>query len=191
MAITDIKNNRSATKYSKSELFRRSLWGLASPFFRLSPRIFWAWRVWVLRLFGAKIGIGVHIHPTVRFIMPWNVEIGDWSGIGDRAIIYSLGKIRIGDAVTISQNVHLCAGSHNYLHSTMALEKLPIVIEDDVWICADAFVGPSVKVGAKAVIAARAVVVKDIPSNQIWAGNPAQFSKIRFNHNRSENKDAQ
>lgn len=61
----------------------------------------------------------------------------------------------------------------------MPLLKLPIEVRDDAWICADAFVGPGVVVGVRSIVAARAVVVKDVPDGMIVGGNPACSVKQR------------
>jgi len=176
----DIAANREAMKYSKSELLRRFLWGLVYPFFRFSPRIFFGWRCFLLRLFGAKVGQNVHIYNSANIFMPWNLEIGDWSSIGEHAYIYNLGKINIGERVTVSQRVHLCAGTHDYSAPDMPLLKPPINIEDDAWIGADAFIGPDVSVGKGAVVGARGVVVKDVEPWTVVGGNPAKFIKKRI-----------
>jgi putative colanic acid biosynthesis acetyltransferase WcaF len=55
----------------------------------------------------------------------------------------------------------------------MKLIKAPITIGEEVWVCADAFVGPGVKVGSRAVVGARAVAMKDVKAGAIVAGNPA------------------
>lgn len=166
--------NRAAQKWTRKELFLRLLWWWLSPLFRLSPRTFWGWRAALLRAFGAKIGRQVHIYPTVRIVIPWNLDIADQTAVGEHAILYSLGPIKLGPRVTISQGAHLCAGSHNYMCSDRPLTKPPILVEADVWIAADAFVGPGVTVGAGAIVGARAVVVRDVPSRRIVAGNPAR-----------------
>jgi putative colanic acid biosynthesis acetyltransferase WcaF len=124
-------------------------------------------------LFGARIGRQVHIYPTVRITIPWNLTIGDQSAIGDRAILYALAPITVANQVTISQGAHLCAGTHDYRSSTMPLEKRPITIGPGAWICADAFIGPGVTIGAGAIAGARAVVMKNVEKNSIVVGNPA------------------
>lgn len=175
----DIKHNRSSTKYSKKELLKRVLWGLCTPLFRYSPRPFFQWRCFLLRSFGAKIGNNVHIYSSSTIYMPWNLEIGDWSSIGEYAIIYNLGKITIGRKATISHRSHLCAGTHDYSDMTLPLLKLPITIRDNTWVCADSFVGPGISVGEGAVIGARSVVVHDVKPWNVVAGNPAKFIKMR------------
>jgi len=106
--------------------------------------------------------------------MPWNLEIGDWSAIGEHAILYSLGRISIGAQVTVSQRAHLCAGTHDYRRADMPLLRPPIRIEDKAWICSEAFVGPNVVVGEGAVVGARGVVVRSVSPWTVVAGNPAR-----------------
>jgi putative colanic acid biosynthesis acetyltransferase WcaF len=177
--VLNIQKNRSDTKWTKSENLGRILWAMAYPLFRFSPRPLWGWRRMLLRLFGASIGDDVHIHPTVKIEIPWNLEIGSQVGIGERAIIYNLGFVRIGSQATISQGAHLCAGSHDYRLSHLPLLKLPISVEKGSWLCADAFVGPGVSIGQYAIVGARGVVMKDIADWHIVAGNPAVFIKQR------------
>jgi putative colanic acid biosynthesis acetyltransferase WcaF len=171
----DIEANRKARKWTRTELFGRALWEcFRGPLFYYTPRPFWAWRRAVLRIFGARVGRNVRVHPTARIEIPWNLEIGVNACLGDGVIAYSLGSIVIGSNVTISQYVHLCAGTHDYSLPDMPLLKKSICIEAGVWVCADAFIGPGVTVGESAVVAARAVVVKDVPPGTIVAGNPAR-----------------
>jgi putative colanic acid biosynthesis acetyltransferase WcaF len=175
----DIAANRASVKYSIGELVARAAWGLASVLFWLIPRPFHGVRRGILRLFGARVGREVHIHPTVRIFLPWQLSIGDESAIGDRAIVYALGPVTIGCRTTVSQHAHLCAGSHDYRDPGFRLLRLPITIGDEVWVCADAFVGPGTLVGDRAIVAARAVVVNDVPPGTIVAGNPACVIKNR------------
>jgi putative colanic acid biosynthesis acetyltransferase WcaF len=177
--MVDVKNNRAERKWSRKQQAARVLWALAWPLFALSPRPFWGWRRQLLRLFGARIGPRVHVYPSVRITMPWNLEIGTESAVGDRAILYALGHISIGERVTVSQGAHLCAGSHDISHPQRPLLKPPISIDNDSWICADAFVGPGVRVGRDAIVGARAVVVRDVPAGVVMVGNPARITTWR------------
>jgi putative colanic acid biosynthesis acetyltransferase WcaF len=170
----DIAANRAARKWSRKELAGRLLWDLAAPVFALSPRPLWGLRRALLRAFGARIGRNVHILPSVRITIPWNLDIGDEAAVGEGAILYALGPIRIGRQATISQYAHLCAGSHDFTRADMPLLKPPIEIGEGAWICADAFVGPGVTVGARAVLGARAVAMKHVAPGLIVAGNPAR-----------------
>lgn len=176
----DTKNNRKARKYSNKEIMRRVVWMyIGSFFFRLSFRTMFTWRNFILKLFGAQIGENVHIYNSAHIYFPWNLVIGDYSAIGERVQLYNLGIITIGKHVTISQNSHLCAGSHDYTASSMPLLKLPIVVDDKVWICADVFIAPNVRIEENSIIGARSSVFKNVPANEIWGGNPAKFIKDR------------
>jgi putative colanic acid biosynthesis acetyltransferase WcaF len=142
--------------------------------FRASFHNWYGWRRWVLRRFGAKIGRRAIIRPTVRVELPWNLEVGDDCMIGDFAILYSLGKITIGRGTVISQYAHLCAGTHDHNQRVFTLLRCPIQIGQEAWVAADAFVGPGVSIGDRAVVGARATVVKNVDADQIVAGNPAR-----------------
>ena len=172
--MRDIRKNRQARKWSRSELLGRAAWALAHPFFALSPRVFWGWRRLILKCFGARVGSGVHIHPGVKIAIPWNLTIGKDSAIGEGARVYNLGPLAIGERATISQYVHLCGGTHDHACANFTLVKSPISIGDDAWICADAFIGPGVEIGHGSIVGARAVVVKNVASNLAVAGNPAR-----------------
>ena len=175
----DIASNRQAAKYSRGEIAFRLLWFFGSFLFRLSPRPCFGWRRFILRAFGAKIGAHVNTYPSARIYFPWNLSAGDWTAIGENALIYNLGPVTLGQRVTISHGAHLCAGTHDYRDPRMPLLKPPIRVEDQAWICADAFIGPGVVVGAGAVVGARAVVTADVAPWAVVAGNPAKFIKHR------------
>ena len=170
----DIAANRRAVKYARGALIGRALWSLARPLFCCSPRPLFAWRRGLLRLFGATVGAHVHVYPSARILLPWNLEIGEWSSVGDDVLIYNLGLVRLGRRVTISHRAHLCAGSHDYRRPDLPLLKPPISIGDDAWVCTDAFIGPNVTVGEGAVVGARAVAVRDVAPWCVVAGNPAR-----------------
>ena len=172
-----VEENRSATKWSFGVLAVRLLWATLNPFFRFSPRQFWGWRRFMLRAFGARIGRKVHIYPSVVIAIPWTLDIGDLTAVGDRVILYSLGLISIGERTTVSQGVHICAGSHDYSKPDRPLTKKPITIGCDAWICADAFLGPGVSVGNDSIVGARSVVIHDIDDAVMVGGNPARKIK--------------
>jgi putative colanic acid biosynthesis acetyltransferase WcaF len=170
----DIAANRTAAKYGKGEQLRRVAWGCARLLFRASPRPCYGIRRWLLRRFGARLGRGVNVSPTALVYFPWLLEIGEYAAVGDAAMLYNLGPLRIGPRATISQRAHLCGGSHDYTDPAMPLLRLPITVEADAWVCADAFVGPGVTVGAGAVVGARAAAFKDVAPWTIVGGNPAK-----------------
>jgi putative colanic acid biosynthesis acetyltransferase WcaF len=177
--MIDISSCRSARPYRKTEYIGRVLWGLIFPIFRFSPRSFFGWRIFLLRIFGAKIGREVHIYPSAKIYLPWNLTIGDKSSIGEWALIYNLGKVKIGSQSTVSHRAHLCAGTHDYHDPNLKLLRLPIEIGNQAWICADAFIGPNVTVGEGAIVGASAVVFKNVSAWNIVVGNPAKIIKQR------------
>jgi putative colanic acid biosynthesis acetyltransferase WcaF len=159
----------------------RAVWGIIYLlFFRFSPRPFHAWRSVLLKLFGAKLGQHVHVYPSVQIWAPWNLEMGAYASLGPQVDCYNQGKITIGANTIISQKTYLCASSHDYTKANFPLVLKPITIGDGVWIAADVFIGPSVNIGNYAVIAARAVLIKNVEENSIMGGNPAKFIKSRY-----------
>ena len=172
--VPDHEGNQAASKYTLGEQLRRVAWILGRWLCLASPRPCFAWRRAILRLFGARIGPHVNVYPSARLYMPWNVEIGAWTAIGEDVLIYSLGKVRIGQSVTLSYRSHVCAGTHDLDDPLLPLLKPPVTIEDGVWVGTEAFIGPGVTVAQGAVVGARAVVVKNIAPLDIVAGNPAR-----------------
>ena len=128
----------------------------------------------MLRLFGAKVAAQARIAASARIVMPWNLDIGEWSAIGPEAFVYNLGKVRIGRRATVSYRSHICAGSHDFTDPTIPLTKPPVNICDDAWVGTEAFIGPGVTIGAGAMVGARSVVVKDVEPRMIVAGHPAR-----------------
>jgi putative colanic acid biosynthesis acetyltransferase WcaF len=109
--------------------------------------------------------------------------MGEESSIGEWALVYNLGKVTIGARATVSHRSHLCAGTHDYRNPALPLLRLPIEVGPQSWICAEAFIGPSVRVGEGAIVGAAAVVVHDVPAWKIVAGNPAKIIGTRvLNH---------
>lgn len=131
------------------------------------------WRNWLLRLFGAKIGRGVLVRPTARIVYPWKLEIGDHSWVGDFVELYTLAPITIGAHAVISQYAYLCTGSHDYKSAGFDLTAKAIIIEDEVWVAAGAFVHPGITVSRGSVVAARAVIHRNTEEFGIYAGHPA------------------
>ncbi|MGH7213937.1 MAG: WcaF family extracellular polysaccharide biosynthesis acetyltransferase [Tepidisphaeraceae bacterium] len=158
----------------------RAVWSLVQgSLFRLTPHNAYGWRAMLLRIFGARIGTHVKIRRTVRVEVPWHLSVGDHSAVGDFAILYNPGAITIGRYVTVSQYAHLCAGTHDTRDRRMRLLREPITLGDDVWVAADAFVGPGVTIGDRTVLGARASAFSDLPPDVIAVGNPAQPIKPR------------
>ncbi len=105
--------------------------------------------------------------------------MGDHSCLGPYVICYCGGGVQIGAHSTISQYSHLCTSTHDYESPNMQQTFSPILVEDQVWIAADAFIGPSVRIGQGAVVGARASVFRDVEAWTVVGGNPARFIKRR------------
>lgn len=165
--------------YSRSEYVRRYLWLIVqATLFRLPIPRAYTWRRMLLKTFGAKMGTAA-VHSTTKILHPWLFELGDWSNVSANVTIYNLGPVKVGAHSVISQDAYVCAGTHDHTQSTLPLLRTPITIGDGVWIAAGAFIGPGVTVGNNSVVAARAVVVKDVAEGVIVGGNPARVIKSR------------
>jgi len=167
--------------FSLKNKVARLLWNFIR-FFLFRPfgsRLFKKWRVFILKCFGAKIQWSSHIYASVKIWAPWNLEMGVYATLGPNVDCYNQGKISIGSNTTISQKVYICASSHDISDSHNNLLLKPIVIEDQVWIAAEAFVGPGVIINQGVVVGARAAVFKDVDAWTVVGGNPAKFIKKR------------
>ena len=66
-------------------------WAVQATLFRWSPQVMYRWRAFLLRMFGAKIGKNVVIRPSVKITYPWKLTLGDYSWVGDDAVLYIAG----------------------------------------------------------------------------------------------------
>ena len=175
--------SRCVSSHSRTNQLARLLWGFVWMFFfRPSPRFLYGWRRFLLRLFGAKVGREAHVYPSVRIWAPWNLSIGEFSALGHAVDCYCVDRVCIGAHVGISQYSFLCTASHDIADPHLKLIHAPIHIDDAAWVAADAFVGPGVRIGAGAVVGARASVFKDVDPWTVVCGNPARFLKRRESH---------
>jgi putative colanic acid biosynthesis acetyltransferase WcaF len=166
----------------------RAAWGLVyAVLFRPSPRPCHRWRALLLRAFGARIGAHVHVYPGARVWAPWNLSIESHVGVGDGANLYNMGRLTLGHHVTVSQGAHLCGGTHDVDSRNFQLVTGEIHVGAHAWICADAFVGPGVRIPEGAVVGARSVVVRDLPEPwTVYAGHPARKLRGRRRHDDAE-----
>ena len=168
----------------RSALVVQLWWIVQSTLFGCSPQFMYGWRNFILRAFGAKVGANVKIRPTARITFPWKVVLGEYCRVSDEVVLYSLGEITIGAHAVVSQRSYLCAGSHDYTDHTFQLYTESITVEDQVWIAADVFVGPGVKLGEGCVIGARSSVFSDMPKAMVCYGYPAKPMKKRCDEKR-------
>jgi len=159
------------TEASKTKMI---LWVLTNIiFFKSSipyPSVF---KSVILKLFGAKIGIGIVFKPCINIKFPWKLSIGDYCWIGENVWIDNLDYVIIEDNVCISQGAFLLTGNHNYKKISFDLETGPITLKSGVWICAMSIVCPNVTCNRNAVLSVSAVATKNLLENTVYSGNPA------------------
>lgn len=180
MQELDLKHykNRHSLKSKIARVVWNIVWVLL---FRPTPRgnLFRPLRIALLKLFGAKVRWTSNVLPSCRIWQPWNLTMGDYACLSVDVDCYAVDKITIGNQATISQGVRLCAASHDISSKIMELTHKPIEIADNCWVAAWATILPGVTIGEGAVVAAGAVVTKDVEPWTVVGGNPAKFIKKR------------
>ena len=134
----------------------------------------WRLRKLFFRLAGVKIGRNSIMNMGQYFLLPRKLCIGSGTHINKGCILDARGELSIGDNVSISYNVSLITGSHDVFSPDFAGRYLPIRIGNHVWIGAGATVLNNVTIGEGAVVAAGAVVTKDVEPFTIVGGVPAK-----------------
>ncbi len=141
----------------------------------------WVLRTWCMRRLLKKIGINSGVGR--KAIVDKNVCLGDNSGIGSNCELR--GTVIIGNNVLMASDVVIYTVSHQFMEkSRLILEQgvtneAPVIIDDDVWIGRRVMIMPGVTINKGAVIAAGAVVTKDVPPYALVGGVPAKVIKFR------------
>lgn len=182
--MTDCFNPVQTSQMCRKDKIRQRLWEFVRPVaFGCSPYFARRWRIFWLKLFGAKkVVFSASVWRRARVDFPWNLSLGERSSIADGAWIYAMDKISVGRNCCLSESAMLLTGTHDVSSPRFDLVTKPIVIGDNVWIGAGAMILPGVIIGEGAVIGAGAVVTKDVPSWVVVAGNPAKVIKKRELH---------
>ncbi|MGO4306586.1 putative colanic acid biosynthesis acetyltransferase [Cupriavidus sp. RAF12] len=179
--IQDLSSFRMPPGFrGRSAIAVQCWWCVQSLFFRTSPQFANGFRRWLLRCFGARVGRGVVIRPSVKVTYPWKVTIGDHAWIGDGAELYSLAEIVIGNNAVVSQYCYLCAGDHDYQRSDFLIRGRPIRVADEAWVASHTFIAPGVTIGEGAVIGACSAVFRDMPAGMVCMGSPCRPLKPRL-----------
>ncbi len=134
------------------------------------PSIF---KSFILKLFGANLGIKIVFKPCINIKFPWKLSIGDYCWIGENVWIDNLDFVIIEDNVCISQGAFLLTGNHNYKKQSFDLETGPINLKSGVWIGAKAIICPNVICNKNAVLCVNAVAKKNLSENTVYTGDPA------------------
>ncbi|MCF6366646.1 MAG: WcaF family extracellular polysaccharide biosynthesis acetyltransferase [Bacteroidales bacterium] len=173
-------NKTNLSKFDNSwykpgaNIVKRTLWYFTNVLFFLNP---WnpvsSLKIFLLRLFGAKVGKGVIIKPSVNIKYPWRLFVGNHVWIGEKVWIDNLANVVIDDNVSISQGAMLLCGNHNYKKTTFDLIVGEIKFEEGVWIGAHSIVTPGTTCKTHSILAVNSVATKDLEAYTIYQGNPA------------------
>jgi len=153
---------------------KQVLWFFVNALFvRASWNPFMGIKIWLLRLFGCKIGNGLVIKNNVIIKFPWKLKIGDNVWLGEGCWIDNLDDVTIGNNVCISQGALLITGNHDYTKVDFPYRNAPIVIEDGAWIGAKSVVTPGVTIKSHSILTLGTICIKDTEPYGIYQGNPA------------------
>lgn len=170
------------TPYTTVNRIKRLFWSicwtvLARPFPKSLAN---PWKIFILRIFGAKIAKSAYVYSSAKIFMPWNLVMEEHACIASGVDCYNAAPIIIKRNATVSQRAYLCTASHNISSKKHEQIEKPIIINERAWVAAEAFIGPGVCVGEGAVVGARAAVFKDVEPWIVVGGNPAKFIKKRI-----------
>ena len=178
MQQTDLSAYNNHPYNPGGSLIKRGLWYYVNAiFFKTGWLPLSGFKVIMLRIFGAKVGIGVMIKPYVNVKYPWLLSIGNNTWLGENVWIDNLAMVTIGSNVCISQGALLETGSHDYKKSTFNLLTGSITLEDGVWIGCGAIVNSGLTIASHSVLTSGSVATKNTEPYFIYQGNPA--AKVR------------
>jgi len=187
-------------KIKANEKLKRFVHWMLIPPYQARPR---KWVSWFVNPFYHKKGKGSVIRKSVRMdVMPFKrFELGDYSTIEDFSTINNgvgdvvigketrigmsnviIGPVTIGNSVIFAQNIVLSGLNHSYENIDLPISNQkettsPIIVEDECWVGANAVITAGVTLGKHSVVAAGAVVTKNIPPYCVAVGNPARVIK--------------
>ena len=136
-------------------------------------------RLRLLRAFGLKMENRAIVYRSARIYAPWNLVLQDGVVVGPRCEIYNKAQVIIGYKSVVSQDSYVCTASHDISRKDLALVVKPVEIKAYTWVASRAIIVPGVTIGEGAVVAAGAVVAKDVEPWTVVGGNPAKFIKKR------------
>ena len=167
--------------YHPGNPLKRALWYIINSIvFKSSFFPFSGFKVFLLKLFGAKTGENIIIKPGVNIKYPWFLVLGNNVWIGEKVWIDNLGKVTIGDNVCLSQGSMLLSGNHDYTKTGFDLMVSDIVLENGVWIGARSVVCGGVICRDHSVLAIGSIASQNLEPFTINRGNPAIKIKNRF-----------
>ena len=174
------QKDKDTTSWTVKDALGVRLWHIVwLLFFCWTPKKLNFWRLFLLRLFGAKLD-RVFIFSTAKIYIPWLLEMKKGSCLGPYSEVYNLGPVCFGECAVLSQYSYICNGTHDL--STL---RLPLIIGQInigayVFIGAKVLILPGIHLGEGAVVGAGSVVTKDVGAWTIVGGNPAREIKKRI-----------
>lgn len=130
-------------------------------------------------ILGHKISETASIHLGVYLTSCYGLTIGDNSTINRNCLLDSRGGLYIGANVSISPDVHIITAGHDLDSSDFTLVESAVEISDYAWLGSRSTILPGVKIGYGAVVAAGAVVTKNVGNYEVVGGVPAKLIKTR------------
>jgi putative colanic acid biosynthesis acetyltransferase WcaF len=119
------------------------------------------------------------VSSSAKIEMPWQLTLEDRACVGPEVRVYNLAEIHLGARSTLAQESYLCTGTHAFDQSNMALVTAAIMIGQDAFVGARAFVCAGVDIGDGAIIGACSVVTRDVEPWTVVAGNPCRALRRR------------
>lgn len=165
--------------YKPGNVLKRGLWYFASTLFFKSAFPLNSIKVFLLVIFGAKVGKAVVIKPHVNIKYPWFLSLGDHVWIGEYAWIDNLAQVKLGNNVCVSQGALLVTGNHDYKKTSFDLITKPITLENGVWIGAKSVVCPGITARYHSVLTVGSVAQNDMDAYGVYSGVPALKIKDR------------
>lgn len=181
MSETKIDLSKYENHLGRKHQVIRLVWGLTwTVCARWLPRsVGSGWKRFLLRMFGAKIHPTAVVYSSAKIYYPANLEMAEYSCLASDVDCYNVAPIKIGANTTVSQGSYLCTASHDITNPLNPLVTSPIIIEDQAWVGARAFIGMGVTIGQGSVVGATASVFKDVEPWIVVGGNPATVIKQR------------
>jgi maltose O-acetyltransferase len=133
----------------------------------------------IYAIYGVEIGPKSFIHMGARFNEPWRVKIGEGTIVGEQAFLDGRDDLTIGNNVDIASDVMIWNSEHDIHSADFHAVTGKVKIDDYVFIGPRAIVLPGVTIGRGAVVAAGAVVTRDVAPMSIVGGVPAKEIGIR------------
>lgn len=173
------QKDAATSSWSLKEAMGIRLWHMVwLCLFRWTPKKMNFWRLFLLRLFGAKLE-NVFIFSSARIYIPWLLEMNQGACLGPYSEVYNLGPVYFGENSVLSQYSYICNGTHDLSTLRLPLMIGEITIGRNVFIGAKALILPGISIGDGAVIGAGSVVTKDVEAWSVVGGNPAREIKKR------------